>query len=233
VTLRAFAVEEQPAVDPGWALWQSVQGVAVPITAQTVTYPNGGGSVPSVTLKAVHYGNVLYVRVSWTDHTKDSIPMSATSFTDAAALEFPAKSAVTVPTFCMGQADGGVNIWQWRADTQARASGTAGAWVYPNAHSDGYPEAFETDPIYQPASALGNPVATPSLAVQNLVAQAFGTLTSAPVQAVNGQGAWDQRAPAFTWWICWSMGATKLSKVPPGLPKPRAKGFVPLRSWTL
>lgn len=193
MTLRAFAVEEQPSMDPAGDLWRSVPGVAAPITAQTVTYPNGGGSVPSVTLKALHYDNVLYVRVSWQDHTKDSLPQRVTSFTDAVALEFPAKSAVAVPSFCMGQANAGVNIWQWRADSQARGSAATASQVHPYAFSDGYPEAFEKDPIYQPASALANPVATPTLAVQNLVAQAFGTLAAAPVQAVDGQGAWDRR----------------------------------------
>jgi complex iron-sulfur molybdoenzyme family reductase subunit gamma len=193
LTLRAFAVAEQPAVDPTSALWQSIQGVAVPLTAQAVTYPNGGGTVPSVTLKAVHYDNVLYVRASWPDQTKDYMPWGVTSFTDAAALEFPAKSAVAVPSFCMGQVNASVNIWQWRADTPARGSDTPGAWMSASANADSMPAAVTQDPVFQPAEALGNPVATPDLAVQNLVAQAFGTLTFAPVQTVEGQGAWDRR----------------------------------------
>lgn len=188
-TLTAVGVPDQPPLDPDWSLWAKVPGIDVPLTAQQIVYPNGGGAVPSVNLKAVHYNGTLYIRASWQDATQDASTLQATDFADAVALEFPAKSAVTVPSFCMGQANAGVNIWQWRADTQADVDQVA-VW-FPNAYSDSYPTALEDDPIYQPARALGNPVAlaggTP---VQNLVAQAFGTLERAAAQDVQGKGVW-------------------------------------------
>lgn len=191
LTLRAVRVAEQPEVDPGWRVWAKVPGVDVPITAQNITYPMGGGSVPAVSLKAIHYNGVLYIRATWKDTTEDAAALDVSAFTDAAALEFPATSAVSVPSFCMGQANAGVNIWQWRADSQAGGPDRLRATLQPNAHSDGYPAAFENDPIYQPARALGNPVALGGDSpVQNLVAQAFGTLSPAADQAVTGKGAW-------------------------------------------
>jgi hypothetical protein len=144
-----------------------------------------------VTLQAAHYDQVLYVRAAWKDATQDGATGNVDTFSDAVAVMFPAKSAVNIPSFCMGQANAGVNIWQWRADSQAGGPDALATALHPNAHSDGVPALLTDDPIYQPARALNNPVAmygeTP---VQNLVAQAFGTITLASDQSVDGQGVW-------------------------------------------
>lgn len=193
-TLAAIRAPEQPALDPNWSYWAKLPGVDVPLTAQNLTYPMGGGSVPSVNLKATHYNGVLYVRASWQDATEDVPAVDMTAFTDAVALEVPAKSAVAVPSFCMGQANSGVNIWRWRADSQAGGPDALLSTDYPNGYSDGYSGAtkvLEQDPIYQPARALGNPVAlSGGPPVENLIAQAFGTLSPAPAQEVDGAGSW-------------------------------------------
>lgn len=190
-TLNVVRAMERPDLDPDWRLWTKISGVDVPITAQTITYPNGGGSVPSVNLKGVYHEGVLYLRVTWNDSTADDQAVAVDQFTDAMALEFPAKSAVTVPSFCMGQPNALVNIWQWRASGQTGDPAAGIARLYPNGYADGYPDVLEKDPIYQPARALANPVAafgeTP---VENLVAQAFGTLAPATDQSVKGKGVW-------------------------------------------
>jgi hypothetical protein len=189
--LRAMRLPEQPPLDPDWSTWTKLASIDVPITAQNLTYPMGGGSISSVKLQAAHYDHVLYIRAAWKDATLDGAAVNVETFSDAVAVMFPAKSAVNIPSFCMGQANAGVNIWQWRADSQAGGPDALATTLHPNAYSDGYPALLIDDPIYQPARALNNPVAmitgTP---VQNLVAQAFGTITLASDQSVNGQGVW-------------------------------------------
>jgi complex iron-sulfur molybdoenzyme family reductase subunit gamma len=113
--------------------------------------------------------------------------MRVEQFSDSVALEFPATAAVTVPSICMGQADAGVNIWQWRADSQSGSREPADQ--FPNQWVEQYPS---DDPEFVTARAAGNPYAiADGGAVQDLVATAFGTIGPASSQAVQGQGVYD------------------------------------------
>ncbi len=192
VTLKAVAVSDKPEMNPDWATWAKVPSVDVQLTNQAVTYPKGGGTVPAVSLKAVHHEGTLYLRATWKDKTENVPSIDMTSFTDAVALEFPGKSAVSVPSFCMGQPSSGVNIWQWKADAQAGAGAAAVAKLYPNGYADsaGFPEELTKAALYQPALGLNNPVARTDASVQTLVAQAFGTLSPAAAQDASGAGMW-------------------------------------------
>jgi hypothetical protein len=192
VVVQAIRVPAAPPVDPDWPTWASIPGADVALTAQQIVYPKGGGTVPSVNIRAVHHNGTLYIRVSWRDATADVPALDMGRFTDAVALEFPARTAVTVPSFCMGQATAGVNIWQWRADAQAGGPDALLTSTYPRAYdADGPPAALADDPVFQPARALGNPVApVADTPVQNLVARAFGTLSPAAEQRVTGKGVW-------------------------------------------
>jgi hypothetical protein len=79
-----------------------------------------------------------------------------------------------------------VNIWQWRADSQAGVKDPADA--YPNALVDMYPSK---EAIFYTARAAGNPYADPAQGpTQTLVATAFGTLSKANVQDVHGNGVY-------------------------------------------
>ena len=187
LTVNVLAAKETPQMDPDWSIWAKVPGVDVPLTAQAATYPNGGPLFPSVNLKAVHYDNVLYVMAAWRDASNDSDAYAADAFSDAAALEFPAKAATSVPSFCMGQPDTGVNIWYWRADAQAGLPDQKRSFGL--SYIDGWPKEFDEDSAYFPARMLKNPIATDA-AAQNLVAKAFGTLSPARRQEVNGHGTY-------------------------------------------
>lgn len=184
--LTAFESTRDPGLDPGAAAWKSAPPLQVPVSAQGATYPTGGGSVPAITAQALHYGGQLYVRVEWPQATKDDSTVRVQDFSDAVAVEFPAVTAATVPSICMGQADSGVNIWQWRADSQAGLKDPTD--VYSNAQVDFYPSK---EPLFYTARAVGNPYADPTLGpIQTLVAQAFGTLTKSSVQDVHGNGVY-------------------------------------------
>jgi len=185
LTLNAYASPEDPGLDPSSSVWGRVSGVNVPLTAQTGAYAAGGGSVQTVNVKAVHYNGKMFFRVAWSDGTADESTTRVEDFADAVAIEFPAKSASTVPSICMGQADAGVNIWHWRADSNAGLKNPVE--VYQNSSVDGYP-SLET--LFFTAREAGNPFANPDLGpVQSLISRTFGELTAAATQDVSGFGA--------------------------------------------
>lgn len=186
VTLTAWQATEDPGLDPNAEVWKRAQFIQAPLTAQAGSYAAGGGSVPVVWARALHYQNRLYVRLEWEDSTKDDATLKPEQFSDGAAVEFPAKSATSVPSVCMGQADMGVNIWQWRADSESGFTDASDSYV--SAFVDTYPTR---DDLFYTARAVGNPYANPKQgAVQNLVAVAFGTLSISETQDVQGKGVY-------------------------------------------
>lgn len=188
--LTAYESGNDPGLDPASGVWKGATAVRVPLTAQLGSYAAGGGSVQTVSAKALHYNDTLYIRVEWQDATQDAATTRVEDFSDAVALEFPSKTASTVPSVCMGQADAGVNIWHWRADSDAGLRDPVE--IYTGASVDGYPS---TDTLFYTAREAGNPYANPDLgAVQTLVSQAFGQLTTSTVQDVQGKGAWTNDA---------------------------------------
>jgi DMSO reductase family type II enzyme heme b subunit len=182
VLLVAYESPSDPGLNPNDAAWDAVRAVEVPLSAQRGSYAAGGGSVGLVRLKALHHEGRLYVRAEWTDRTENASALRVQDFTDAVALEFPARTAATVPSVCMGQPDAGVNIWYWRADVDAGATSLQVA--NPNMHVDGYPF---TDDTFLTARGAGNPVAADS-PVQTLTSHLFGYLNTSPVQDATGHG---------------------------------------------
>ncbi len=187
MTLTAWTAEEDPGLDPSAAVWRRTQFIQAPLTAQAGSYAAGGGSIPVVWARALYYSDTRYIRFAWGDATPDDTTLMVEQFSDAAAIEFPARSASTVPSVCMGQADAGVNIWQWRADSETGIADPAD--MYANALVDMYPSK---DDLFYTARAVGNPYARPDQGpVQNLVAQAFGTIDPASIQDVRGAGVYE------------------------------------------
>lgn len=185
LTLFAYAVEKDPGLDPTNGVWDRAQPVQVPLTGQAATYAAGGGSVPVLTARALHNNGTLYLRLEWDDATEDVSSYRPEEFADAAAIEFPAQAATTIPSFCMGQPSAGVNIWHWRADSEQVLA--LPPEQYPSAVVDWYPS---TEDLFFTARAAGNPYALNLSPVQELVAQAFGTLTPAAEQLVQGHGVY-------------------------------------------
>lgn len=186
-SLTAMRTDRAPSLDPGDSVWKRAPAVEVPLSAQSVTYPFGGGSVAMVRAQAMHDDDTLFVRVSWDDSTADIRTSRVEDFADAVAVQFPAVASSSAPAICMGQADNGVNIWQWRADRQGELPGAVED-LNANGYVDLYPS---TDDLFFTAREAGNVVAqdgkTP---VEDLVAGGFGTLSPAADQSVLGQGHW-------------------------------------------
>lgn len=208
--VNAYAATSDPGMDPTAGPWAQIPGVAVPMTAQATTYPFGGDAVPAVDVRALHWNNRLFVRVEWPDTTVNDSTFGVDQFADAAAIQFPAGAGSAVPALCMGQADAGVNIWQWRADSQAGIPQTLG-----EADNDGYADHYMiTEDIGYPARYAGNPFDLPGTpAAQDLVAAGFGTLTAVPEQAVAAAGEHDGNR----WAVVFSRGFASPGEGQPSL----------------
>ncbi len=189
--LRAWQVKPSSDHADGWSdSWKGIDPVTVALSAQNTTKPFGGGGVATVKARALQDGERLYVMLEWKDSTRDDTVNGQTAFTDAAAVEYPATPGVSVPALCMGDAIGSVNIWQWKAAWQ-RDLDLGFATVkdrFPNTTAD----VFSTERLFQSAQDVGNPISqrTHPSPVENLIAGGFGTLTTADLQDVAGEGRW-------------------------------------------
>jgi complex iron-sulfur molybdoenzyme family reductase subunit gamma len=189
VELTAYSAGgDEDLLDPWADDWAVASEVDVALTAQQVSYPTGGGSVPSAQVRALQADGALYLRIQWADDTPDSKGSQVDEYTDAVAVEFPSTAGSSVPAICMGQADGGVNIWQWRATNQDGLGESAND-LFPDAQVDFYPS---TEDLFFSARDVGNPVAVSGAgSTENLVAQGFGTLADTEAGEVQGRGSWD------------------------------------------
>lgn len=181
-SIGVWSVATAPSMDGSAAEWQSILPVFLPTTSQQVALPMGGGAIERLGVRAVHHDERLYVMLEWSDRTADESTALHETFSDAAAIQFPAEAGVEVPAICMGQADQAVNIWHWRADQQNDPPALS-----EHGYVDSYPS---TDDLYFTARAAGNPLARDDgrTGVSNLVAGGFGTLE------ISDQGGLDGHA---------------------------------------
>ncbi|MFN8036428.1 MAG: ethylbenzene dehydrogenase-related protein [Acidimicrobiia bacterium] len=197
--ITSLRTRTDPGLDPSAGAWSRAPEAVVQLSAQRTAAPMGGGSITAVRVRSLHHGSRIYVRVEWDDRTRDVSTASPGRFADAVAVELPAVAGSSVPAVCMGQADSGVDVWQWRADRQYP---TDWARVHPNGYVDGYPKM--PDGLDYPARKVGNLVATPGHPAQDLVARGFGTLAPARSQAVQGRGVFGGSARSGHWAVVFS-----------------------------
>jgi len=170
-------------LDPASDIWDRADAVAIPLTSQIITLPFGGGSIPTVNVKALHNGKALGFLVEWNDATKDDAVL-VKKFRDAAAIQLPVGEKVSrLPSAFMGDGGNPVNIWQWRADWEADLGGAAYAEKAYPAYADYY---FQQDAEFKD---IGERVFAGS-SVDDLTAKGFGTLTRQALQNVKGKGVY-------------------------------------------
>jgi hypothetical protein len=146
-------------------------------------------------------GTRIALRLDWADATKDDLP-GAARFSDACAVQFPARAAAEMPAPQMGEKGKPVEITFWRASWQATVDGRGDTIkdIYPGATVDHYPfqaaslekgsqAQREMEARYSPARGLGNRMAGPrERPVEDLIAEGPGTLTPAPAAGSEGRG---------------------------------------------
>jgi len=159
-----------------------------------------------LTVKALHDGDQLALRLSWEDDTHDATAIRPQDFRDGAAVQFSLDD--DPPFFAMGEAARHVNIWMWKSERQADLEPAFQDLekIYPNIGIDSYPNlqrsaveqpmrhalTLESDPTFVTAWGAGNIVADPTRRspVEDLTAGGFGTLRARPRvdQNVDAQG---------------------------------------------
>jgi DMSO reductase family type II enzyme heme b subunit len=154
-------------------------------------------SVGAIEVRAVRNDDHAGFLIAWDDATADW-RTSVDGFGDMVALQLPIAAESGAIPF-MGNPGGRVNILQWRADWQSdlERGPLAVKDLYPNAyaadfhHEDHLPESSAA--AFRAAAGVGNPMAERkrTSAVQDLMAEGFGSLTPRAAQAGQGLGRHD------------------------------------------
>lgn len=196
-------------LNPHDAVWQQTSAHTVTMMAQQMTMPTlAKASIDKLTVQALHNGQDIAWRVSWTDDTVDS-NVDTARFSDAVALEFPLTQAAAP---MMGNQGGGkvqILYWKglWQKDIDEKFQDVED--LYPNFWSDLYWFAEGSFP-YQIPSAFNNPVSHQwfiakqsgnpmsdferKQPVEELNAEGWGTLTHQTQSVTVGKGVWQDRA---------------------------------------
>jgi DMSO reductase family type II enzyme heme b subunit len=174
---------ELPRTDPFAAAWEDLPEFEATLQPQNVVTPHlTEGSVSRVRIRALHDGSWLAVRLEW-DDTTDDHNVTTSTFSDAAAVQFPA-SRDSRGSPMMGNDGAPVDIVYFRAAWQTEDNM---AEVYPNmppiyhppeAAAEG-PAREELERHYQTAAHAGNPtvVRPDGASVVAFSAAGFGTLS--------------------------------------------------------
>lgn len=181
-------------------MWESAVSLEIPLASQVMARPRiYESSIKNVTVRALHNSKEIGFLIEWEDATKDST-LDVNKFSDAVALEFPSSSDTGKPHFAMGDTDGSVNIWYWKAGWQETEEESVPAETADTSEKE-YSPRFVTDKNYLfldnffPAVLASNPVSRPRRpAVENIIAQGYGSATDmekADQQDLEGKGVWE------------------------------------------
>jgi len=203
--IRARKVRGDIPLDPSAKPWETVPPAYVAVTPLWWRDQRTEG----IEVKALHNGKELAFHLSWDDQTLDHSTLTPQSFSDGVAVQFSLEP--DPPFFGMGDAEGAVAIWHWKASWQEDLK----AWrdveaAYPYAVVDWYPgqrdyrhgEPFEVsqaktasqDPQLMGGWGAENSLSNPhrTSAAEEALAKGLGTLTSRPpaLQRVQAKGMW-------------------------------------------
>jgi DMSO reductase family type II enzyme heme b subunit len=109
----------QDALSPFGTAWLHAPSTTIPLYAQSIVAPTGGGSTAEVTARALRTKSGMLFRLEWNDATQDDGKKDS-KFKDGAAIEFPVDSSGDT-RLSMGHSGGAVNILHWTAETSTRS----------------------------------------------------------------------------------------------------------------
>lgn len=174
--------------DPDAAYWSQATPIEVSLMGQPMVTPRPATTTTTtLSVQAVHDGTWAAFRFKWKD-TEASYAGKPAEYSDAVAMQFPARPGDTPPSVFMGAKDAPVHILHWRAqyERDAKQGKPTVKQLYPNATADMYPMEFadhgslgkfkESDvDTFSPARAAGNPQAYAKTGVDEILAEGFGT----------------------------------------------------------
>lgn len=192
---------------PSAAFWAGVPETEIGLLAQMIAKPGPGAArTDKVRLQAVHDGKRIAFRLRWSD-PEFSEAGKVGEYSDAAALQFPVLDNAAPPAVFMGAPGNPVHLFHWRAQYQRdEAAGMKSIQdIYPNLHSDIYPNEFPDRGRLRPATAAeletfstgkaaGNPQSYPKSSVDEMMAEGFGTSAAIPGNKSLGRGEWKDSA---------------------------------------
>jgi len=190
-------------LDASAPAWATAKPVEIPLLAQVIAKPfNFAPSITRITVRSLHNGSAIAFLITWKDATKD-VTMYTDKFRDAVAAMIPAAGPTDIT---MGKPTGRVLILHWKADWQEDIDKGFQdvARLYPNAWTDWYPFVPGEPPYdmtawsnpearrYMTGWVLGNPRSQPEKrsAVEEQIAEGFGTLTTNERQSAVGKGVY-------------------------------------------
>ncbi len=184
--------------------WKGIPEAKIELTGQMVVKPmTAKVQTETVKVQIIHNGNYIAFRLRWADKEKSEAGKLAT-FSDAVALEFPVKDNLNPPPVYMGEKDNPVHLFHWRAQYQYdEEHGKKDIKdIYPNKSTDIYPNEFPDRGNLKPATreqqemfahgvAAGNPQSSRKAAVDELMAEGFGSSAAREDRDSVGQGEWE------------------------------------------
>lgn len=181
------------------AFWKDVPTGKVDLLIQGMVTPRPEAlTTANVLVQAVHDGTRAAFRLRWKD-TEANEAGRLGEFSDAIALEFPAKEGV-LPPVMMGAKGLPVHLFHWRAQYQhdAEKGKPKVSDLYPHSSVDMYPMEFKTAPspsgsaaeVFSPAIAEGNPQSFAKTGVDEIIAEGFSTSSVQAGNGSTGHGVW-------------------------------------------
>jgi len=168
--------------------WKDVPEMKINLLAQMMVKPKPAKvQTENIKVQAVHDGKYIAFRLRWADKEKSEAGKLG-EFSDAVALEFPVLDNENPPPIFMGIKGNPVHLFHWRAQYQYDEEHGKKTIkdIYPNLNADMYPNEFadrgslkaateENKEIFSHGKAAGNPQSSVKKAVDEMMAEGFGT----------------------------------------------------------
>jgi hypothetical protein len=188
------------------ALWDKAVEETVSLMAQPMAIPRSKITLtPQIKVKSIHNNSWIAFQLSWPDVDKSEAGRLG-EFSDAVAIQFPAKSNDSLPPVFMGAKDNPVHIFHWRAQYQLDKEHGLRSMkdLYPNMNPDMYPLEFKDEghltgltdekrEVFSHGRAAGNPQSYVKKGIDEIFAEGFGT--SSVIQNVEAiaHGNWQRK----------------------------------------
>jgi mono/diheme cytochrome c family protein len=173
IQLTARRVERTLPDDITDDAWQSAS--AAPVVVTPLWWRDY--EEPDLRVQALHDGQVLAIRLTWQDRTRNDTAVRPQDFEDMAAIQLFKGSPE--PFLGMGAADQSVDVWHWRAGWHGNPTAYADVdSVYSNMAVDLYP--------FEQAGSGPRPHASEHQPREYITARAAGNMRSDPAQTFTG-----------------------------------------------
>lgn len=191
--IRSGPVEQVPS-EPQDPQWKQASVHEVPLMPQNIVRPHGGGTVRKLSVRSLYDQKRLALLLEWEDAQTDELASAPETFTDACAVQIPAKTGA-FPSLLMGDAENPVFIWKWSAGAQkdVEAGWQSRLAARPYMPEDSY-GVYDKEAELLAGEKAGNTLSRRKRKspVEFMGAKGYGSLTAFPEEPVQGKGIWKE-----------------------------------------